>query len=422
MRDVPKVVWVLAAGRVVTSATSFAMLFLTLYLTGPRGLSLTFAGLIVGANGAGMLLGNFTGGRWGDRFGHRSVLLLASSLVGVGLVSIPWLPAVAIAAVLPVVGYLSATAGISQGALAALAVPPGERRTSVAISRAASNAGFVIGPPVGALLATHSYELLFVAEGAAVLLVRLVTSRMLPRSAVHAVVPEEHAHGLWRSLLANRSILMLLPAIVLVDIVYRQLYTTLPVFLRDHGEPVGLYAALIAVGSGLILLLEIPVALRLRRLPAVPILATGYGLVGAGFGIFALGPLGLGVGVAAVLGMVVLTAGEILYKTTATAHVLDASPEHLIGQYQGLYTGAATSGSLLAAPIGTMVYSAAPGILWPLCVVVCVVGAALASRSSRQPKPGNRNPANRNPCGSRHGLPGRLLVPRDRRRQGSRHR
>ena len=180
MRDVPKVVWVLAAGRVVTSATSFAMLFLTLYLTGPRGLSLTFAGLIVGANGAGMLLGNFTGGRWGDRFGHRSVLLLASSVVGVGLVSIPWLPAVAIAAVLPVVGYLSATAGTSQGALAALAVPPGERRTSVAISRAASNAGFVIGPPVGALLATHSYELLFVAEGAAILLVRLVTSRMLP--------------------------------------------------------------------------------------------------------------------------------------------------------------------------------------------------------------------------------------------------
>ena len=114
--------------------------------------------------------------------------------------------------------------------------------------------------------------------------------------------------------------------------------------------------------------------------------------MGVGFGIFALGPLGLGVGVAAVLGMVVLTAGEILYKTTATAHVLDASPEHLIGQYQGLYTGAATSGSLLAAPIGTMVYSAAPGMLWPLCVVVCGVGAALASRSSRQSIPGPSKP------------------------------
>ena len=116
-------------------------------------------------------------------------------MVGVGLVSIPWLPAVAIAAVLPVVGYLSATAGTSQGALAALAVPPGERRTSVAISRAASNAGFVIGPPVGALLATHSYELLFVAEGAAVLLVRAGDVTDAAPSAVHAVVPRSTRTG-----------------------------------------------------------------------------------------------------------------------------------------------------------------------------------------------------------------------------------
>jgi len=383
MRDVPRVVWVLAVGRAVTSATSFAMLFLTLYLTGPRGLSLTAAGLIVGADGAGLMLGNVTGGRWGDRFGHRSVLLTASSVVGIGLVAIPLLPVWAIAVVLPLVGYLAATAGTSQGALAALAVPPGERRTSVAIGRAASNAGFVIGPPVGALLATYSYELLFVAEGCMILVVRQLTARMLPRDAGRRVVVDRQAHGLWRSLRSNRPILMLLPAILLVDIVYRQLYTTLPVFLRDHGQPVGLYAALIAVGSGLILLLEVPVALRLRRLPAVPILGTGYVLVGVGVGIFALGPLGLGVAATAVVGMVVLTAGEILYKTTATAHVLDAAPEHLVGQYQGLYTGASTSGTLLAAPIGGAVYSAAPGLVWPLCVAMCAVGAGLALRSDR---------------------------------------
>jgi len=32
------------------------------------------------------------------------------------------------------------------------------------------------------------------------------------------------------------------------------------VYLRDHGKPVGLYAALIALGSGMILCLEIPAA------------------------------------------------------------------------------------------------------------------------------------------------------------------
>ena len=42
------------------------------------------------------------------------------------------------------------------------------------------------------------------------------------------------------------------------------------------------------VGSGLILLLEIPVAQRLRRRSSYPIIATGYLLVGAGFALFGL--------------------------------------------------------------------------------------------------------------------------------------
>ena len=91
-------------------------------------------------------------------------------------------------------------------------------------------------------------------------------------------------------------------------------------------------------------------ALRLRRLPVVPDhrdrLRPGRRRLRA------LRAAGLGVADARSLAMVVLTAGEILYKTTATAHVLDAAPDHLVGQYQGLYTGAATSGTMLAAPLG----------------------------------------------------------------------
>jgi MFS family permease len=81
--------------------------------------------------------------------------------------------------------------------------------------------------------------------------------------------------------------------------------------------------------------------------------------------------------------MVVLTAGEILYKTTATAHVLDEAPDHLVGQYQGLYTGAATSGMLLSAPVGGLVYATWPAALWPLCAVVAGTGALLALASRR---------------------------------------
>lgn len=380
LREVPRLVWVLSGARFVSSASSFLMLFLTLYLTGPRDLAVTTAGLVAGGYGVGWLAGNFTGGRWGDRYGHREVLLVCSTVAGLGIAAVPWLPVAVLAAALPVLAYLAATAGVSVGALSALAVPRGERRTSVALGRAASNAGFVIGPPLGAVIVAQSYDALFVVDGLMTLVVRFALAPLLPRGEVHEGGPVRPSTTLWRALRDDRALMTLLVAVVLVDVVYRQLYTTLPIHLRDEGEPVGLYTALIALGSGLILLLEVPVALRLRHLSAYPIIATGYALVGAGFLLFAL-PVSVP---SAVLAMVVLTAGEIFYKTTATAHVLDAAPDHLVGQYQGLYSGASTSGSMLAAPLGAAVYAVAPDLLWPLCAVACALAAGVVLSSARR--------------------------------------
>jgi hypothetical protein len=306
------------------------------------------------------------------------VLLAASTAAGAGVMSVPWLPVWGLVVGLPACSYLSATAGVSTGALVALAVPRGDRRTSVAIGRAASNAGFVLGPPLGALLVAHSYTWLFLVDGALTVVVAWAVCAVLPRDEPAAVGPT--GPGLWSALRVDRALVTLLTAVVLVDLVYRQLYTTLPVHLRDEGQPVALYTTLVAVGSGLILLLEVPVALALRRRSSYPIIAAGYALVGVGTAMFGLPVSAL----SALLAMVVLTAGEILYKTTATAHVLDAAPDHLVGQYQGLYTGASTSGSLLAGPVGGIVYAVAPGALWPLCGALCVAAAGLVLSSARR--------------------------------------
>ena len=372
LRDLPRVVWALAAARFVSSASSFTMLFLTLYLTGPRDLATSTAGLLAGSVGVGMLAGNFTGGRWGDRWGHRGVLLVASSVSGLMLVAVPWLPLGALAVLLPVEAYLASTGAVSAGALSALAVPRGQRRTSVAVGRAASNAGFVLGPPLGALLVSWSYDAMFVVDGLAVMAVRFALSRVLPADAPDVADHDRPRGGLLRAVRADRALVVLLVGVVLVDLVYRQLYSTLPLHLRDEGQPVWLYATVIAVGSGLILLLEIPVTQWLQGRGALGVVALGYALVGIGTAMFAL-PVSV---VSVLLAMVVLTAGEILYKTTATAHVLDQAPDHLVGQYQGLYTGAATSGTLLSAPIGTAIYATAPDLLWPVMAALALAAAA----------------------------------------------
>lgn len=177
--------------------------------------------------------------------------------------------------------------------------------------------------------------------------------------------------------------LVLLAAILCVDLVYRQQYSTLPVFLAEHGHGTRFYGWLLAVNGGLILLLELPAAHILRCRAPLSIVGTGLLLVGLGYAVLIPGAGAL----FAVTMMASLTAGEILYKTTATAYVADQAPDRAQGRFQSLYAGASISGQVLAPPLGGALYAHAPGLLWPACAVLaCGAGAAvLGARRLRGP-------------------------------------
>lgn len=180
--------------------------------------------------------------------------------------------------------------------------------------------------------------------------------------------------------------LVLLAAIVLVDLVYRQQYSTLPVFLADHGHGPQFYGWLLAVNGGVILLLELPAAHALRD--RAPLSVVGVGLLLVGLGYAVLIP-GAGV-LFAVTMMVSLTLGEVLYKTPATAYVADHAPGHAQGRFQSLYAGASISGQVLAPPLGAFLYAAAPGLLWPVCALLAAGAGAAVLAARRLPGPGER--------------------------------
>src|SRR5262249_20420837 len=146
--------------------------------------------------------------------------------------------------------------------------------------------------------------------------------------------------GLWRAVLRDRPVLVLLATIVVVDTVYRQLFATMPLLLRDAGSPAVAYGVLIGLSSAVIVLLQAPLAVRLRGHQATRVIAIGFALVGAGLGVLGVWPALAGATVA----IVVITAGEMLYKPTATAHVADAAPEGMVGRYSSLYAAASISG------------------------------------------------------------------------------
>lgn len=394
MRQVPRTVWLLSAGIFANMVVSFTFVYLFVYLTGERGLSVASAGLVAGVGGVGLIAGNFTGGWFGDHFGHRRTLLAASVVSGTGLLFLSVLPIAALLVVLPVCQYAAGAVRAANSTLVAAAVPPGARRQGIAVMRFAANAGFTVGPPLGALIATRfSYGWLFVADGVGTLLFAAYAAKVLeadPSPAERAAVAVG-GPGVWQSLRARPALLVLLPAVVVIDTVYRQQYSTLPVFLGDHGIGTGVYGALMAINGGVILCLELPAAVALRNQAPLRIIGGGLVLVGLGYAALLPGAFVW----AAVAMMVLLTAGEILYKTPATAYVADCAPAHLQGRFQSLYAGASVSGTVLAPALGGAVYQAAPGLLWPLCTGLgLLAGAAVLltaapGRASRgeQPSP-----------------------------------
>ncbi|MFJ8161539.1 MFS transporter [Streptomyces sp. NPDC096136] len=385
-KDVPRVVWLLAAGVFVNAVASFTFVFVFLYLTGPRGLGAAQAGVVTGIGGIGLVAGNFTGGWYGDRFGHRRVLLAASALGGLTLTTLPLLATPLLYAALPLAQYANGVVRAANSALVAVTVPEGARRQAFAVVRCVSNGGFTLGPPLGALVAAGlSYDWLFLADGLGTLFFALWTARVVPArgaSRTPAAAPDGGLGrgGVWAELRARPAVLVLLGAILVADTVYRQQYFTFPVFLADHGLDVRAFGLVIAVNGAVILLLELPAAVALRARPPLAVTGTGLVLVGAGYA-----ALLIGAGAATAVAMMVLVSlGEILYKTTATAYVADQAPAHAVGRFQSLYAGVSVSGTVLAPPAGGALYAAAPWLLWPLCAALAAGAGAVLIRLSRR--------------------------------------
>ncbi|GAA1598921.1 MFS transporter [Kribbella sancticallisti] len=382
MAELPGWLKAVMLGQLVSSAGSLAWIYLTLYLVEDRGMSPQQAGFAAAAYGVGLLLGNLGGGWFGDRFGLRTAAVASQLSWAVACLAMPVVPTALLAGLAAVAGLCGGATRPNLSALVATALPAERRREGIALSRSASNAGFTIGPPLGGLLAAYDFSLVFVVDAVSSVVLAAVIWRWVP-SAVR-VVSAQASGGVWRALRQDRSVLVLLAAIVVVDTVYRQLYATLPLLLRDAGSPAVAYGVLIGLSSVLIVLLEAPLAMRLREHRSTRVIATGFVLVGLGLSVLGFWPALAGAAVA----VAIITAGEMLYKPTATAHVADAAPEGMTGRFSSLYAAASISGMFLAPALGGAAYQHIPTLLFLAAAVLALTAAVTTYFSSqRTPTP-----------------------------------
>ncbi|MFN2539848.1 MAG: MFS transporter [Mycobacteriales bacterium] len=376
MRNSPAWLTWLLAGQLVSAAGSLAWLFLTLYLVQSRGMPTSEAGLVTAGYGLASIAGNLLGGSIGDRYGIRLVLLVSKGLALSAVAAFPLMPTVLLGPVALLAGLSSGVGSPLMSALVAGGMPAGLRREAIARSRAANNAGTVLGPPLGGLLAAHHFEVVFVVDALSSLVLLVVVARWVPGGRRTRLL-DGH---LIRALVDDRQLRRLVLTELAVDTTYRLLYTALPLLLRDHGAPPVVYGLSVTLNALAIVCFEPRVARRLAGHPAWSVIGAGYALVGLGWLVLGAAPVVAG----ALTAVLVISAGEMLYKPTATALAADLAPAGMEGRYQSLYAAASIGGMLLSPLLGTTLYGAAPRLVWPAAGMLALAMAVLTPRGRTQ--------------------------------------
>lgn len=380
-RGLPATVWTLFVGTVVNRFGYVVTPFLVFFLA-DRGITGTQVPWVLGALGAGNLLGPALGGLLADRIGRRPTMLfglVGASVAQGALFFAPGLATMAAAALL--LSATGATVGPAAYALMADAVAPVARRRAYALFGWGVNIGTAAAGVMGGLLAAHGYWLLFAVDAASMLGYAAIVVTRLPApppatkragasgpDPAHPAKGGGHGYGI---VLRDRLALLLLPLLGVNLFVYSLTEAALPLAVDDSGLGPAVYGALAAVNAVLVVLLQ-PLTThwladfdRVRvQAVAGAVIAAGVALTGLADSVFLF-----------VVSVVVWSVGEVLAAGINAALVADLAPVEARGRYQGAFQWFWGLARFLSLTLGVTLYTAAgPAVLWWTALAAGLLG------------------------------------------------
>jgi MFS family permease len=379
-------------GILVNRLGSFVIPFLTLYLTGQRGFSVSQAALTVSLFGAGSFLAQLAGGELADRLGRRPVLAMSLFIAPAVML------ALGVSRSLPLIAFFTLVLGfftdLFRPALAASVadlVPSTARIRAFGYLNWAVNLGFSLATILAGFMARIDYFLLFIGDALTTLFFGLIVVARVPETR-----PAEAGHAARTSLnervlQVRREPLLLAFSMLalLMGTIYMQGYVTLPLEMQSHGLTSADFGMAIAVNGILIVAFSIPVSNAASNWPRFRAMAGAALLLGAGFGLNAFGGSAL---LFYFLTVAIWTMGEITVSAVAPALIADLSPVESRGLYQGIF-GSAWGLSFFVGPIlGGWVYERIGSAgLWVGCFLLgCVLAFCFLWMGGRAARPQER--------------------------------
>lgn len=376
----PRTFWLLWAGTIVNRIGLLVLPFLSLFLTGARGLSVEEATLVLGLHGAGAFAAGAVGGTLSDRLGRKAVLV-GSLAGGAALIaSIPHAESFAgVAALVAAYGFVGEMYRPAVSAVVTDTVDPARQRQAFALLYWAINVGAAVGPAIGGALADRSFSWLFTIDAATMAVYALVVLFGVPETRPPLLPGAPKATGGLGQALSDRSLMTLALVVLAVGVAFGQSFTTLPLAMQADGLSKSAYGLVIGLNGAIVVALSLPAARWMERHPEPVWLALAVALVALGVGSYALASTTVGYAA----GVVLWSLGEIALLPVLPALVARISPDGLRGTYQGVYHSGWGLSHVLGPILGGQIYGRlGADALWTACLVLglATAGAVLALR------------------------------------------
>lgn len=372
---------VLLTGSFVNSFGGFVLPFLSLYAL-HKGVRPSLAGLPATGYGAGAVIAAIIGGGMSDRVGGArtiAVSMIGSALAMAALGTVSNLPLLVFTAGLaggfgnmfrPAVGSL--IAGLASGP---------ERASLYAAYRFSLNLGSAAGVAIAGFIADQSFTVLIIGDAATSLVFAALAAFALP----HVTGSTSRTSNIRRGkgvIFRDRPFAVFLIGVALAWLVYYQVYSGLPLRIHQLGYPSHVLGVLLALESGLVVVIELPLTRWTRQLPGAAAIAAGVAFIGLGFML-----LGIAQSVIILAACVMVWAvGEMLVSPLGAAYSMEMAPRSSQGQYQGAWNLTRSVG-MLAAPIaGTAAFGLTPAVLWIGCGGCGLIGTCLVMASRLMPR------------------------------------
>ncbi|MBN1305219.1 MAG: MFS transporter [Anaerolineales bacterium] len=409
MNEYPKSFWSLIIITFIDHIGGFMLYpFFALYITKRFEVGMTEVGWLFLIFAISGMIGSTMGGAISDRLGRKGILVFGLIATSLSSLAMGFANSMVLFFILATLSGITDVGGPARQAMVADLLPEEKRAQGYGMIRVAFNVSAAIGPAIGGFLAASSYLTLFITDAVISIFAAILIVLMLPETkpGPEEDTPLESMGQTFSGYLRvfNDGLFLLFMGVSMLSaLVYMNMNATMGVYLvKTHHLIESDYGFLLSINAAMVVIMQFWITRRIEKKAPFLMMTFGTFLYALGFGMYAFTPIkgafpieippmtilngielpGLsciltGVFLWFLIGMVIITIGEMIIAPVSQSLVARFAPEDMRGRYMAIF-GYSWALPFAIGPIlaGLIMDNYDPRILWMIAGLIGLASTA----------------------------------------------